>query len=1016
MKKAIGVFLIFLLIAFFMLKIDFNKSKALEVSPSKGWGMFINTKGDIKVNITEPGVAVKIEVPREFLEGRKENDTSFLHSDITRDYYYYIVVDQSLHYPYDKNAPYIIEVLNPPIYIQPDCTKTFLNFTPPKYILMKDLKAPSIAGLYNFSIYIAKKVDEKGLPIYPSKPSNIVAVPVSMREDPSSIWGYIIDGEANVYIKAKGVVFAIEVNTGVMARAYVDGSTGFFNLTGLYKGTYRIEASAGYFPQTGYAYALTEVTIVTVNKAQKINIGNVSLQRGNIISGEIVYLDTFNLINEIQPLESPYLKALGFKNLNYTIEVYDEQKRIVASNIYSSKNLAREPFRLIIRNGTKYVGYPPIGTEYAGFGPGKYTLKVWVFGFLQHNFPSITINGYGLEFSNNYVQLIYGGLINGTIRFFNAQTKSLESPREAEQLTFGTTTGKYYGGNILVKAYNENGELKGLTLINATYPNGTTIYADETIIKFYILGFSEFYNKTYSGVWRIGSYPGLSPWDSGLPEGQYEIRVWIRGYVQANKAVVSLSKGGGSTVTVDMVRGGAFQVTLVSMHSRPGTRFPQAETPWRFLNLCPQPYLRVYFCRLGVEEGFAETQLKLDVPGVTETRAKINFSGENPSIKSIIYDGFIPSALREGEYSIKAYTYGYVQTEDVTVYLYLSQIQLAVVILLIGSGINGTTALIANGVFTNLTENTFIEVDALLNEDLKGVDVTNASKGSSGFAFSIYGFYGKGHFFYVAPDGTRIRDYGLDIGNYSVYIPEFGFDWKYMQKAPVYVNIQDLGVTVGVYFSLYRLGKIYGEVKGETFYHDFIQLVWVSISTDERKAYSFDGNYIIHLPEGEYEVKYSCPGYETQIIHIFIGGSFAISQNVLLIQGPSTQPFPIPSLAMSIEVKPLNESYILSAKLINYNQTEQNMIFLWMSNSGEFNSTIGKTVLWMPIDEYEEYEVKVVAIVNGEALSSTSIKLLNLKTIEFPKVFQLLTLLSLILIVTLKMLQKRIKKPKRFQI
>ncbi|MEM3727397.1 MAG: hypothetical protein QXG49_03325, partial [Candidatus Bathyarchaeia archaeon] len=165
MKKAIGVFLIFLLIAFFMLKIDFNKSKALEVSPSKGWGMFINTKGDIKVNITEPGVAVKIEVPREFLEGRKENDTSFLHSDITRDYYYYIVVDQSLHYPYDKNAPYIIEVLNPPIYIQPDCTKTFLNFTPPKYILMKDLKAPSIAGLYNFSIYIAKKVDEKGLPI-----------------------------------------------------------------------------------------------------------------------------------------------------------------------------------------------------------------------------------------------------------------------------------------------------------------------------------------------------------------------------------------------------------------------------------------------------------------------------------------------------------------------------------------------------------------------------------------------------------------------------------------------------------------------------------------------------------------------------------------------------------------------------------------------------------------------------------------------------------------------------------
>jgi len=990
MGKRLTIFLIFLLTAFLMLKINVNENKALEFSPSKGWGMFFNTKGDIKINITEPGVAVKIEVPREFLEGKPENDTSFLYSDITRDYYYYIVIDQSLHYPYDENAPYIIEVLNPPVYIQPGCVKTFLNFTPPKYILMKNLKAPNIAGLYNFSIYIAEKLSDDGLPIYPVKPSNIVTVPVSMREDPSSITGYIIDEEANVYIKTKGVVYAIELSTGVMARAYVNSSTGFFNLTGLYKGTYRIEASAGYFSQTGYAYALTEATIVTINKAQKMSIGNVSLQRGNIISGEIVYLDTFNLINEIQPLESPYLKALGFKGLNYTVEVYDEQNRIVASNIYESKNLPHEPFRLIVRNGTKYVGYPPIGTEYAGFGIGRYTLKVWVFGFIQRSFPSITINGYGLEFSSNNIQLIYGGLINGTIRLFNAQTKSLENPRKAEQLSFGTSTGKYYGGNILVEVYNENGELKGLTLINATYPNGTVTYADETIIKFYILGFSEFYNKTYSGVWRIGSYPGPSPWDSGLPESLYEVKVWIRGYLQANKAIVSLSTGGKSSVTIDMLRGGAFQVTVVSMHSRPGTKFPQAETPWRFLNLCPQPYLRVYFYRLGVEEGFGEAQLKLGFPGVTESRVKINFSGENPSIKAIVYDGFIPSALCEGEYFIKAYTYGYVQTEDATVYLYLSQLQPAAIILLIGSGINGTITLIANEAFTSLTENTFIEVDALLDGNLKGVDVINASKGLSLFAFSIYGFYGRGHFFYVSPDGTRWRDYGLDIGNYNVYVPEFGLDWRYMQENPIYINIQDLGVTVGVHFPLYRLGKIYGVIKGETFYHNFISLVWVLISADGREACSFDGNYVIHIPEGEYDVRYSYPGYGAQTIHIFMGGSFAISQDILLMQ--AIQPFPSASLTLSIEVNPSDEFYVFSAKLMDNSSMEQNAIFLWASESGKFNSTIGKIVSWTPTPNMEEYEVKVVAVVNGEALSSTSIKLLSLKTPEFSSVFSTLTL------------------------
>jgi len=70
MGKRLTIFLIFLLTAFLMLKINVNENKALEFSPSKGWGMFFNTKGDIKINITEPGVAVKIEVPREFLEGK----------------------------------------------------------------------------------------------------------------------------------------------------------------------------------------------------------------------------------------------------------------------------------------------------------------------------------------------------------------------------------------------------------------------------------------------------------------------------------------------------------------------------------------------------------------------------------------------------------------------------------------------------------------------------------------------------------------------------------------------------------------------------------------------------------------------------------------------------------------------------------------------------------------------------------------------------------------------------------
>lgn len=942
-----------------------------EISPSKGWGMFVGTRGDVRIDVTEPGVAVRIEVPREFLEGRLENDTSFLYSNITRDYYYYMVVDQARHYPYDPNAPYSIEIWNPPAY-SPTCERIFLNFTPPRYVLMKDLRAPSVAGLYNFTVYIAKNVDPAGVPIFPKEPSKVLKVPVSMGKDPSSVYGYIVDEKIGSRIKAKGVVYAIEVDTGAMAKAYVNSSTGFFKITGLAEGTYRIEASAGYFPETGYAYALTKIATVRVYRNSTIYIGELPLLRGNVVSGNVVYVDTRDLSTEIRPLESPYLKALGFKGLNYTVELYDEEKRIVASNVYESSNAPREPFRLLVRNGTKHVGYPPVGTEYAGFGPGRYTLRVWVFGFLQRYVPwpepPLSISGYGLEYSTN-VQLIYGGMINGTIRFFNNQTKALETPRQGERATFGTASGKAYGGNVLIEVYDGEGVLRGLTLLNRTYPNGTVTYADEAAIKFYVLGFSEFYNKTYSGAWREGSYPGPSPWDRGLAEGTYYIRVWVRGYVQAKIPTVTLGLGGSATATVDMLRGGAFDVTVISMHSRPRTRLPQAEAPWRFLGLCPPPRLRVYFYGpTGVEEGFAETVLAIGTPGVAETRATLNFSGHNWSIDDIAYRGRIPTALAEGEYSIKAYTYGYVQTREITAYLPSSQLQAIAMELLIGCGVNGTATLMANGAFSELTENAFVEVDVLSGGALAAVDVVNASKGTGTVAFSTYGFLGEGHFFYVSPDGARWRDYGLDVGNYSVYAPEFGFDWRYVQESSVYANLFDLGVTVGVHFAVARIGKIYGAIFGETYMGNYIPLVWASVSAGDRVSYSLDGDYVIHVPEGEYDVAYACPGYETKVIHVPVGGSFAIHMDVYLRQASS----PAPPMSIKVEAAEGPFLYVLSARLQGFDGA----VFVWSSDGGSFNSTVGRTVAWAPPGgEGGRYRVKAVAVLGGEVLSSASVEL-----------------------------------------
>jgi len=183
------------------------------IKPSKKWGMFFNTVGDVRIDITESGVAVRVDVPREFLPGRDENDTSFVFSDISTDYYYYRVTDQAKHYPYNENAPYSIEIWNPPQYLSPACTGQFYNFTPPKFVLLEELNAPGVSGIYNFSVFVTKKLgtDRWGqlFADFSATPTKVLQVPVSMREEPGSITGYIWDigaGPAGIPITTQGVV------------------------------------------------------------------------------------------------------------------------------------------------------------------------------------------------------------------------------------------------------------------------------------------------------------------------------------------------------------------------------------------------------------------------------------------------------------------------------------------------------------------------------------------------------------------------------------------------------------------------------------------------------------------------------------------------------------------------------------------------------------------------------------------------------------------------------------------
>jgi hypothetical protein len=145
-------------------------------------------------------------------------------------------------------------------------------------------------------------------------------------------------------------------------------------------------------------------------------------------------------------------------------------------------------------------------------------------------------------------------------------------------------------------------------------------------------------------------------------------------------------------------------------------------------------------------------------------------------------------------------------------------------------------------------------------------------------------FTGQGHLYYVAPDGTRYFDYGLDVDKFSTQIPEFGFNKHFMQISPsVTVTFDDLLEEKDAFLNVVAMGRIIqgprenpkalvtGWVTGIRV-NDTIPLSWVRIeavnSTASRFAPTLDGRYdlqgALNLPAGTYNVTFSVAFYQPQ--------------------------------------------------------------------------------------------------------------------------------------------------------
>jgi len=855
-----------------------NQSAAMR--PSK-WPVFVGTRGDIEVNVTVPGFAVKIEIPWEFIPVSAENDTSFVWSTITEDYWYYNVTDMRQHFPYDPNAPWYVIVWS----------WNLTGFTPPRIVRFKDMVAPSLAGLYNVTIYVSTSLSPMRKPIFAAKPTENMTILVCRSRDWATVRGYIMDPEVppnGVVVRAKGVVYAFNIETKEReARALVNATTGLFNLTGLRPGSYFFEACAGYFPETGFAYAVTNQSQwypnpISLSWNQSMTM-TMYVDRGARISGAIKYQRP-GIVGEIPSLSHPWLVSLGYSAmgiLNWTVEVRDTNGKLIAMNFSNTLNLpGGDPFFLVVGKGRKYVGADPVATEFCGIGLGTYNLTAYVFAYVQKEpvTPLIQIIQKGQDASRD-IFLKTGGVISGTIRFVQPRTTGvvLETPRQAELRVLGTTSGALFGGHILVKARRISDQsLRGIFVRNGTSMSGVTLYADENSIRFHILGFNEYYNRSYSGVWREKEY--------GLDEGTYNIRVQVRGYTQTTEWIVNLGLGSNQTGYVNLEAGGAIRTTLVSGIGWPCTMHMQMAAEWITLRELSLYRARVYhYGDDGVEYGYAEKIIELGQPDVQNTTLTTVFSGMNYDLADVIFWGYVPTTISPMMYVLKAFTYGYVQANWPSIYVeyYCAT---ARIIMLVGCEVKITGVLMKGGVFYRLVENVSYRAN-LLDEGgtFVGGQIGGASVGASNIVFSCRGFGGRAHFFFVTPEGIRHCDYGIGKGNFTLYLQRFGYLYRF-EQIRITFSFNCMNSLVGYVSRILLLNKIYGVVYGLRVDGGRRPLSWATIrlvSFGELTT-SLDGSYWIFMPDGSSRMQFSLVGYADQLTEsIVASGGWEIGPKII---------------------------------------------------------------------------------------------------------------------------------------
>ena len=194
---------------------------------------------------------------------------------------------------------------------------------------------------------------------------------------------------------------------------------------------------------------------------------------------------------------------------------------------------------------------------------------------------------------------------------------------------------------------------------------------------------------------------------------------------------------------------------------------------------------------------------------------------------------------------------------------------------------NATAVLMRSGLFYRLQENVSYRADVFngsLLGDLVGGQIGNAAVGMSSISFSCLGFGGRGHFFFVTPDGVRHKDYGLGKGNFILSLRRFGYLYRFKETS-VSFGFICLGYEEGYIWRVPLLNKIHGVVYGLSGglpYRRPLSWATISLVAFGEVSMSLDGSYWLFMPDGESRVYCSLVGYQDGVTSVAATGGAVI--------------------------------------------------------------------------------------------------------------------------------------------